>query len=349
MADESADEPLGGGSRGVSMSSSAAAGRYVLCRPLGGLNDMLCQIADCRAYAARYGRVVVVDTNHSETEYFRDRFSAYFTSSRPDLVLDIEAAPALVALRPCVPAFIEGRVGDYRIRHHRARNLPVDRLTGQVVTFDFTRDHPAPLLVHHLWGGGRNGLAALEGLSITDEIQGRLCERLSAVGGPYCAVHIRATDYRTRYEADLVRIAPYLTGPVFVATDSARALQAAKDILGRERVLSFSALPAGGEEPLHRLRDDQDTFSRNADAILDLLMLALARRLFAFKIVEKPENAPDYSGFSRLSAALHRSGGLASRLLGARGALAGQLERLQITPGAPARRPLVRPLGVLCS
>jgi len=64
--------------------------RYVLCRPLGGLNDILCQIERCCRYAVRFDRIVVVETDFPRTIYFADAFDRYFESRDPALILSAE-------------------------------------------------------------------------------------------------------------------------------------------------------------------------------------------------------------------------------------------------------------------
>src|SRR5947209_3468047 len=63
--------------------------RLLLCRPQGGLNDMLCQIEKCCQYADRVGRTVIVDTDYARSApaTFKDHLSKYFVSLRVGLVL----------------------------------------------------------------------------------------------------------------------------------------------------------------------------------------------------------------------------------------------------------------------
>jgi hypothetical protein len=51
--------------------------RWVLYRPRGGLNDMLCHVEKCWAYAEKFSRRLVVDVNSRTT------FSALFTLLEP--------------------------------------------------------------------------------------------------------------------------------------------------------------------------------------------------------------------------------------------------------------------------
>ena len=40
--------------------------KYILCRPVGGLNDIFCQIEKCWQYAEKYNRILIVDTDKSQ-------------------------------------------------------------------------------------------------------------------------------------------------------------------------------------------------------------------------------------------------------------------------------------------
>ncbi|MEY3069700.1 MAG: hypothetical protein RLZZ456_1399 [Pseudomonadota bacterium] len=54
--------------------NTAASERYLLCRPEGGFNDMLCQIELCWHYAEANGRTLIVD---SAVTGFGDDFATY--------------------------------------------------------------------------------------------------------------------------------------------------------------------------------------------------------------------------------------------------------------------------------
>ena len=53
--------------------------KYLLCRPCGGLNDILCQIGGCYNYCAKYNRILLIDTNHFKAAYGGFSFDKYFT------------------------------------------------------------------------------------------------------------------------------------------------------------------------------------------------------------------------------------------------------------------------------
>lgn len=80
--------------------------RLLLCRPLGGLNDILCQIESCCRYAERFGRTVVVETDFHCTKSFRDDFSRYFVSLQDRLVLSANGIRGGLDQTAVFPGFI---------------------------------------------------------------------------------------------------------------------------------------------------------------------------------------------------------------------------------------------------
>lgn len=291
------------------------AQRLLLCRPQGGLNDMLCQIEVCCRYAELAGRTVVVDTHFSGSPYFQDDFGNYFKSTQSKLKLATGEVGVDLDALSVMPGFLQGRVmtyspvmgpsGKWSERAQREALTWVDAQTRQPLTFDFTRDHAQELLVHHAYG--RNGMAqfALLRLRLKRSVSDELRKRLVMIGPPYDAIHVRHTDYQANYGPALQALRAGPPRKLFLATDNVDVLHEFRAVLGADRVYSFSALPSKAGEPAHKedLRAD-DRFARNSDAILDLLLLALARQLVVVKL---EGTGPPHSGFSRLAHALWTS------------------------------------------
>jgi hypothetical protein len=287
--------------------------RLLLCRPLGGLNDMLCQIERACLYAERFDRTVVVDTDYSKT-YFRDRFSAYFVSRQARLVLDADAVLGGLDQLEVFPHILAGRVTRYAARFDRALQRFVEAETGLVPSFDFDRDYAEPLIVHHASGGGTNAIGALARLRLREPLVEVLLQRLGEVGPPYLGVHVRNTDYKARLGADTLaaKIAP--DRPIFLATDNRDTVAQFRSLFGAERIHAFASLPAAAGVRIHNIDDPAQAPERNRDAILDLVMLALAKQLYLFELEPNPYGAR-YSGFSVAAAHLHDTKPVLRRLI----------------------------------
>jgi hypothetical protein len=290
--------------------SDNAQKRLLLCRPQGGLNDILSEIGKCINYATRFNRTVVVETDYHDLTHFNDRFTNYFVSTDNSLVLDALSVRSKFDQLAVAPQFITGRVNSYKGKQNP---VGMDLATEQLVTFDFNQDYSEPLLVHHSNGQqkGRNSLVALTHLQLGEKLKAELNNRLAKLGADYTAVHIRHTDYKTDYERRVMKLKPKIGGRVFVATDNRDVVTFCKSVFGSANVLSFSKLPEDSGVPLHYLRGSDGAFDRNSDAILDLFTLALAKDYYFYpRMTDRFRLAPRYSGFSILADRLRHEPGL---------------------------------------
>ena len=203
----------------------------------------------------------------------------------------------------------------YRISFGFEKRPLLDGDTVQRVTFDFDRDYDEPLLVHQDVGRGPNGAHALARLRLHDTIVDALVMRLRALPANYTGVHIRHTDYNSKYVEWLHEARDKVEGPVFVATDNRQCLADCREAFGADRIHSFATLPEQAGEPIHWRTDREGAYERNSDAILDLMTLVLADRYFYVELVDNIVGARR-SGFSALAARLRERNELVKRLIG---------------------------------
>ena len=295
------------------MGTTAQDQRYVLCRPDAGLNDILCQIELMHRYADRSGRILIVDTAYANSITFKDEMCNYFTSKESNLVLSarnlIESFDSMVVFPPA----LQGRVNGYYPWVRDERDEIVDWETGIPVSFDMSMDYPHQLLVHHAYGGGAISLFALTKLTINDNIIDQLVERMDTIGSPYSAIHIRNTDYKTNYKPTIERLRNSVLTPVFISTDSLECRNYCEQAFGAQNVLYFSKIPHDGKA-IHYNQGFSDIFQRNADAILDLLMLALSSRFHRVSRDGSPDGA--VRGYSMLAENLFTYDGILLSLFG---------------------------------
>ena len=90
------------------LASTRRPERLLLCRPQGGLNDMLCQIEICCAYGEAYDRTTIIDTDYRHSPFFRDTFANYFDSLQPRVIIDRAQAPALASALTTAPRLRAG-------------------------------------------------------------------------------------------------------------------------------------------------------------------------------------------------------------------------------------------------
>ena len=288
--------------------------KLLLCRPQGGMNDMLCQIEIACRYAERTRRTVIVETDAPGALFFKDSLAHYFVSLRKDLILSSVGFSESFDRLPVVPGFLFGRVNAYGARRGDRAGPWLDDLNGKPLAFNFMADYAEPLLVMHTGGGGKLSQSALLRMRIHDSIVDELIERLRKIGTSFSALHIRNTDYKSHYSERLAELSKTICEPVFVATDNADALEDCKAAFGSTRVHSFSELPMSVGIPIHmNVPAGAVARRRNRDALLDLLTLALARELHLFEVANfRPGK---YSGFSVLARDLAMAKPLLAKIL----------------------------------
>jgi hypothetical protein len=311
---------LGERLRQIWLRSTRRRQRLLLCRPQGGLNDMLCQIEKCCAYGEAHDRTTIIDTDYDQSPFFRDTFANYFDSLRERVILDRAQAPALADRLTTAPHCVQGRIEVYRFHFDQEAYGFVEDQSGEPITFDFGEDHQELLLVHNDCGGGRESVAALGRLRLKGEIADRLIERIEAMSGDYVAVQIRNTDYQSNDRDLVARLGEQILGGgcerLFVATDSARSLAFVRETWPHLQVFSFSALPERQQGSLHRYRGDESKAqirANNIDAILDLLTLAFARVLVLIPLAANQR--VEYSGFGLLAKDLRERSDVLERLV----------------------------------
>jgi hypothetical protein len=291
--------------------------RTVLCRPQGGLNDMLNQIERCCRYAETYDRTVVVETDYRHARSFRDPIWKYFVSRQERLVFKTGDLGAYCDLEDVAPAVAAGKLTDYQTRYDKKAFRVVEEDSGEALSFDFARDHAEKTLLHHDSGGGDQAIGMFSRMRLHDNLTDLLLTRVRAIGGRYLGIHIRNTDYKTPYEARIDALAKGLKARLFVATDNRNCLAYCREAFGANRVYSFAKLPAVAGQPLHSADSVVDVDEANRDAILDLLMLALGADCYAFEL-SKNDYGVRYSGFSRLALALQSSRPVLSQFIARR-------------------------------
>jgi hypothetical protein len=212
--------------------------KLVLCRPVDGLNDSLCQIERAYRYARRFNRLCVVETNYKSSLNFMDGLHRYFVSRADRLVLDSTKYSQSFDQMTVAPSFIQGRVNSYDVISDESY---VEKLSRQPILFDESGDYEEELLVHHHLGHGDNSIFTLMKLRLQDFLCARLVERLRTINGPYVAIHIRNTDYKTDFFPELRALPLPDTTKIFVAADNGETVKQVREYLRRHEVFAFTA------------------------------------------------------------------------------------------------------------
>ena len=283
---------------------------YVLCRPKGGLNDILCQIETCWQYAVAHDRKLVVDTQQSG---LLDDFSNYFEvkGEYADIAeLDISALENLAADASCFPEFANVDAAAYRaVFDAPARNY-IETESGQKITFDFEQSYPHELLVHHQCGGGAHSIDLMKRLQFTKETAEHVKAALAKLPESYISIHVRNTDLATDYKTFFASLKKAVDGKdILVCSDDRACVDYGREYFDNSRVFSVSDIPETGGKPLH-MNASLDRYSANIDMLVDLFCLANGQALHLTRV-----DRGFLSGFSRLAQSLNRNRDVLDSLL----------------------------------
>jgi hypothetical protein len=294
--------------------------RYLLCRPEGGFNDMLCQIELCWRYAETHERTLIVD---SAVTGFGDDFATYFRPAdgqHAELQLSPERLQQLNAATT-FPEALKGRLGDYvKIWSDHAWRF-VDSSSHEPLSFDAERRYPHVCLLHHQHGGGTVSLDALRRVRLQPALAKYIRERIAGLGADYDAIHVRHTDYVTDVGRFFGTLAGTLAGRrVLVCSDNAEVIGLARQTFKRAEVVTVSDVPDLGGLPIHvhAKAAGIPVWQLNRDMLTDLFALATSSHLYVSRVADGPGGRLPFqklSGFSYLAAALNKRRRLLKALL----------------------------------
>jgi hypothetical protein len=303
--------------------------KLLLCKPHGGLNDILCQIEKCLKYALAYDRELYIDGSHSG---FLDSFENYFAVPAEGGIyfknIDF-LTPPFDVYPHCLSDNITTFKWKFDLTIQRAVHIPTDT----VLSFDFDKSYTEQILVHEQGGGGDNSINAFEKLMLKENIRLHISKIIENLG-EYDAIHVRHSDYKTDYENFFSDISDKLGDKIVLCTDSYECQVYAKS-LWKERLQIVTNIPNTQGKPLHNNRN-LDRFAVNLDTLTDLFVLACSKNLHITKIdlwntTVKSTNKDIknlyvakhaakiekgfISGFGRLASSLHKRKGLIEKLL----------------------------------
>lgn len=296
--------------------------RYLLCRPEGGFNDMLCQIELCWRYAETHGRTLIVD---SAATVFGDDFARYFRLAEgrhAELQLSPERRKQLNAAT-LFPEAVQGRIDGYtKVWNEHAWGF-VDASSHEPLSFDANRRYPQTCLLHHQHGGGTVSLDALRRLRLQPELAQYIRGRIAGLGADYDAIHVRHTDYVTDVGHFFGSLVGKLAGRrVLVCSDNAEVITLARKTFKRAEIVTVSDVPELEGRPihLHGTAAGVPAFDLNRDMLTDLMALAASAHLHVSRVADGPGGRLPYqqlSGYSYLAMSLNQSRKLLKQLLAA--------------------------------
>jgi hypothetical protein len=302
-----------GGIVQVLMSDSKQS-KFILCRPFGGMNDTLVQIAKCYRYAQKHKRRLIIDTTRSGMYLPFDRF---FEMAKPDpsvvLSLDYVLLAHLETLQ-CYPGVLQGRIGSYKTKNIRGSGGQREVKSGVFTRLNFQSSAIEPLVVHECFGGGRHSKLILGLLCLREKVADEINRRLATLPASYVAIHIRNTDMQTDYLEFFDVIRTQVEGhPIVLCSDDDDVKAQAIAIFGQEYIIGLRQIAGFGSKPLHSLGSkisDQTKFKIMLDALTDLMAMALSQKVYSPKNIDGK-----ISGFGKLGMLLQTDKAIALQLL----------------------------------
>lgn len=242
--------------------------RFLLARPLGGFNDIMCQFELAWRYARQFGRTLVVD---AEGGGLKDDLFRYYRL-RGGFAGQIRSMSEMGWTVSATDGVIAGVDAN-------GQSL-FERTWREMHGFDRKIDHPDRVLVHATPGGGDLGVHFLEKLSLQDWVRDHLRDSIAPLGTQYTSIHIRNTDMQTEYvTAFRAAAGKFLNRTVLVCSDDSNAIQYFRETYGdRCDFRTTSSLRNTDGTALH-LRENRDVLQTNLGLLTDLYALASAARI----------------------------------------------------------------------
>lgn len=306
------------------------SGKYLLCRPTGGLTDILSQIGRSIEYAKCHKRYLIIDTNISD--FFNEPLSNYLFPSH-HLRATVGLSKMLISKLDrisCKPAGIQGRLNTYKAQQIPGADRALisqrlghftnleDAQTREPLTFNFKIEHSEDLLVHHCSGNDlNNALTSLTHLWPAPKLHRSVLRRLSELPDAYDALHVRHTDLASDLDLAANLADENRDIPLLVSTDSHfAARELAKKV--QSRLIIFASKPLN---PAEFGLADRATTHKNASALprsevnraafVDLICLARARNLISAPLING--QCKTSSGYFQLAQKLRQSRRILSR------------------------------------
>lgn len=262
--------------------------KVLVVRPLGGLNDVLCQIEYARKLSASANRKFAIQTevgNVGLTHRFAETFDSLFRFvdntqvlqpqelesllSRATTILPEEYESPSKFLETTLEAVTEGKLKRFRLK------------PGGYDRYD--------VVVHESGGGGPLGAILLGRVVFSEKFLKRLHDQIKILPINATGIHFRNSDYKSRPELlkRFIQRVPKRES-ILLASDD-------KDIR------SFLSTTTSNRQIIlaNECFSDTSTFTKNELALAELYLLSLCKNLVLVPL--STEHRTRYSGFGRLA------------------------------------------------
>lgn len=257
--------------------------RYIYVFVSGGLNDILCQIKQALDYAYKYNRVVIFNKSHHQITF---EFWNIFDIQYPDInIID---------------------------------NIDFPKINRKQLNYKL--NYSENVIPYYNPTGGEDSFHLFKHIKLKLHIIKKFNERLKNLGDKYDGIHIRNTDIKSDIDGLLCSLDFNNNSKIFLSTDDINTFYRFKKLYGKQ-IYSFSKLiDVSAYGSLHHC-DKLDKKTKNMDAVLDLLCLGNAEKLYCAKMLYHPSISssgrmmPSFGGYSRLAMYLHKNKNLIDNMI----------------------------------
>jgi hypothetical protein len=289
--------------------------RFVYCRPVGGLNDSLCEIERAWSYAERSSRALIIDTQVSG---LMGQFSTFFSLKGTKIPVFPTVTQELldhINKLSAYPDVVTGRFGEYTCTHIEGIEARVEIPSNLPLSFDLSKIYEQGVLLRESLGGGHDAEQVVKRITLKEEVRVQVKRALELLPSSYVAVHVRNTDYITDYKPFFEQLFPKVTGrAVLVCSDDQEVLDYAKEFFELSTVVWSSQTPVKKGMRLHAdisYEDEASCIKATINSLIDLFALSGAERLYYTDVTRGRT-----SGFSMLANFLHKHRDVRLGLLG---------------------------------
>lgn len=278
--------------------------KYLLCRPLGGLNDNLARIYLCLEYCKKYNRILMIDMKFNNG--YSINFSDYFYIQAEHRIIYDSNKIKEIILGNQFSIYPNGIIDLYNYKMDYDINWFYQIGDDKIYTdINLNIDYNEDIVLYNACGGGEGSLEIFKIIGLNKFVIDEFYLRYNKIPKPYISIHIRNTDYKMDYKKFYEKNQQKINNKnIFLATDSNSVLIFFKE--KNVNFYNFTSLPQN-DEPIHSKWSPTDKSRVFIDTICDLLILALGNEFLL----------PDtyFYGYTRLAYNLFLNKNIIKKLL----------------------------------
>lgn len=242
--------------------------KILICQPIGGINDLLCQIGICIEYAEKYNRKLIIDTSMSD---MNDHFSNYFNTNNLGKNIQLKLNKCQMHLFSKDPLFPNYFLLSDESNTHYTSILP-------------DRDCSEKYIIHRTFGGGGMSFYALKYFKLNNYLIKKIKKKKEMLG-EYHAVMIRHTDYNSDYEKILAELEQMqIDVPLFLFTDNYKVQDYARTLSFKKLIVNENLFKSDAPNTpiMHSSRFLPNVTPKmiNDEVLTDLFLAALSEHIY---------------------------------------------------------------------